>query len=635
MAKTCPSCNTTYPDSVAFCPNDGSGLISTAGGDGLIGEVIADMYLVTSLLGQGGMGTVYHAQHVRLPLQVAIKILHANRSSDPAQAIRFRQEAESASRIDHDRVARVYDFGTTASGEAYIAMEYVPGRTLATLLEERGAFDAVEAGQIIFMTAEGLDAAHRIGIIHRDLKPENIMIVDDAEGSIRVKVLDFGIAKMMSGPKSATLTQHGFIIGSPSFMSPEQVMGETLDARSDVYSLALLAFVLLTGVRPFSGNTPEAEMLGRLTTPPKKLAEVAPTVAWPAELQALFDRTLSSNVDVRPARARIFADEFFNVINSWKGATRPPGMISGSTSKPPFTLATAVAGADPAMISAELAPPGTVAPRSRKWVAAGAGLAIILAGSAAAYELSAHAPSNARQVASAGTIADSTTLAAPPTAAARSEVANNSGGKPADKILAPKTPEQAAPVTVDLSKTDPRKPSAPVVKPVQPALTPRTVPAAHTPAIDSAALRATAASAAANVAKAPVSVAEAKPSAPDASSKTPAELSNEAKTTLRNYADAIESHQTTRLRSAYPGITSSQVDTWGTFFQFASNIKITLNRIDFADALTATPGSKIHATVMVTINYRNDSNRKDEHDSAKWQAVLARSATGWQLVDLQ
>ncbi len=324
MPKTCPTCDSTYPDAMTFCPKDGSGLRATVVKDDLIGEIIAERYLVTDLLGEGGMGMVYLAQHVRLPQQAAIKILRAASSNDPAQSVRFRQEAEAASRIANDRVARVFDFGTTPSGDAYIAMEYVPGRTLKRRLEDQGGMDPSEAAQIITMIAEGLDAAHRIGIVHRDLKPENIMIIEDADSGIRVKVLDFGIAKMANADASNALTQVGFIIGTPAYMSPEQVRGETLDSRSDVYSLGLLAYLCLTGRLPFSGNTPEGEMIARLTTSPAALSNVRPDIAWPTDLQELLNRVLAPMASDRPSSASAFARELTQSISKWRGATFTP-----------------------------------------------------------------------------------------------------------------------------------------------------------------------------------------------------------------------------------------------------------------------------------------------------------------------
>jgi len=317
MTKICLMCGDTFPDTISFCAKDGSALRAAVVGDHLIGEVFCDRYVVTDLLGEGGMGAVYAARDVRLPQQVAIKVLREQGMADPSTVARFRAEAEAASRINHDRVARVTDFGFMNDGRAYLIMEYVGGKTLKQTVTDRGLLDCAETSRIVTMVAEGLDAAHRLGIIHRDLKPDNVMILDDAGGGVRVKVLDFGIAKVLqSNGESAGRTQTGFVIGTPQWMSPEQILGETLDARSDVYALGLLAYTMLTGRRAFESASAEAEMMARLMSPPRALAELLPSVSWPTGLQELFNRTLSRDVSERPGGALAFAKEFANVAAS-------------------------------------------------------------------------------------------------------------------------------------------------------------------------------------------------------------------------------------------------------------------------------------------------------------------------------
>ena len=314
MPKICLMCGASFPDATTFCPADGSALRAAVQGDDLIGELVAERYLITDLLSQGGMGEVYLASDVRLPQQFAIKVLKQQKSPDPSLIARFRQEAEAVCRINHDRVARVFDFGFMADERAYIVMEYVAGKTLRKLVEERGAIDPVEAAKITLMAAEGIDAAHRLGIVHRDLKPENIMILDDPGGGTRVKVLDFGIAKLQDAEADRGYTQPGFVIGTPAWMSPEQLLGEPLDARSDVYSLALIAFVLLTGEHAFTGVSEQAEMMARITVPPRTLTEIRPQEQWPADLLRLFERTLSKKPMDRPATASQFATAMLNAV---------------------------------------------------------------------------------------------------------------------------------------------------------------------------------------------------------------------------------------------------------------------------------------------------------------------------------
>ena len=326
-------CGETFPDTTTFCPRDGSALRAAVQGDDLIGELFCDRYVVTDLLGEGGMGAVYLARDVRLPQQVAIKVLRDKTAADAVTVSRFRQEAEAASRINHDRVARVSDFGFMTDGRAYLIMEYVSGRTLKQTLEERGPLPPAEAAHITSMVAEGLDAAHRLGIVHRDLKPENVMVVDDAGGGTRVKVLDFGIAKVLQDEDTAGRTAPGFVIGSPPWMSPEQILGETLDARSDVFALGLLAYAMLTGQRAFANTSEQAEMMARLASPPRTLEDALPGVVWPVGLQALLNRTLSRDVNLRPAGALAFAREMTKVIGDGVAAGATPLSTPAALSK--------------------------------------------------------------------------------------------------------------------------------------------------------------------------------------------------------------------------------------------------------------------------------------------------------------
>jgi len=386
MPKICLMCGVSFPDATTFCPTDGSALRAAVQGDDLVGELVAERYLVTDLLSVGGMGAVYLASDVRLPQKFAIKVLKQQGAPDPSLIARFRQEAEAVCRINHDRVARVFDFGFMADDRAYIVMEYVAGRTLKDLLASRGSLDAQEAARIIGMIAEGVDAAHRLGIVHRDLKPENVMILDDPGGGMRVKVLDFGIAKLQNAEAEQGYTQPGFVIGTPSWMSPEQLLGETLDVRSDVYALALIAFALLTGERAFTGPSEQSEMLARITVPPRTLKEVRPDVQWSVSLQQLFDRTFSRTISDRPASAGQFAADMMRVL---------------PRASTPFTAAHAVtrivtqepgsAGVDPGRPAGSSAPSVT-SPRLRIGVAVSALAAIAAVLAVFGWQRSATAP---------------------------------------------------------------------------------------------------------------------------------------------------------------------------------------------------------------------------------------------------
>ncbi len=326
MPKVCPVCDTVYPDANAFCPVDGTTLHVVDLEGGLIGSVVADRYLVTDLLGEGGMGKVYLARHVRLPQQAAIKVLRPEMVKDPAAVARFNREASNASRIDDENVARVYDFGEASGGTVYLAMEYVAGISLRDLLERDGPMEPRRAAGIIDQIGRGLDAAHRLKIIHRDLKPDNILVIEGPDGRDRVKVVDFGIAKAF-GAEEGNLTKTGFVVGTPEFMSPEQLTGRPLDARSDVFALGLVAYQCLTGALPFPGDTPEQKMAGRLMRAPLRLDEVSDK-GWSPALQEVFDAVLSREVEKRPESAGDFARRFSAAIEA--GATGQPGAGSGA-----------------------------------------------------------------------------------------------------------------------------------------------------------------------------------------------------------------------------------------------------------------------------------------------------------------
>ena len=328
MAKVCPTCTKEYGDADLYCPADGTTLQTVNAGDDLIGTVVADRYLITDKIGEGGMGRVYLARHVRLPQNVAIKVLHPAMVRDATVVARFRREAINASQIENEHVARVFDHGEVAEGLFYIAMEFVEGEPLSKIITREGALSPARAIEIARQVADALAAAHErpTPIVHRDLKPDNIMIGVRRDGTDRVKVVDFGIAEAMSGggPK---LTQQGLVIGTPEYMSPEQLSAITLDCRSDIYSLALVTFDMLTGQLPFVGESPHEAALMRLRDRPRTLAEVKPDVAWPPALQAVIDRGLAR----APADRFATAPEFARALKDAIGA---PVVATGATAAP-------------------------------------------------------------------------------------------------------------------------------------------------------------------------------------------------------------------------------------------------------------------------------------------------------------
>ena len=313
--KICPSCSREYGLDDRFCPVDGAVLRSTEASSNLVGQIIAERYHVVRKLGEGGMGQVYLAEHVRMGRQSAVKVMSPALTRDPDAISRFNREAANASRISHPNVASIYDFGETPEGLIYLAMEYVEGESLTTLLERQGALHPARAAAIVRQTADALSAAHERGIVHRDLKPDNIMLARSRDGGDAVKVVDFGIAKAV-GAESQRVTRTGYVVGTPEYMSPEQLSGDPVDARSDVYSLGLVAFTMLTGTLPFPSETAQESMIMRLTERPRSLAEVMPEVAWPDELQRVIGRALERDARARYETASEMGGDFERAITT-------------------------------------------------------------------------------------------------------------------------------------------------------------------------------------------------------------------------------------------------------------------------------------------------------------------------------
>jgi serine/threonine protein kinase len=267
--KFCPQCNQTFGSELRLCPRDGTALRLREVPDGLIGRVIAERYNIVGKLGQGGMGTVYLAEHVRMGRRCAVKVMNSILLNDPDSLDRFTREAKNASLLNHPHVAAIYDFGETADGIVYLAMEFVEGESLAAVLNRNHGLPEQQALELGSQVADALGAAHELGIVHRDLKPDNIMVCYSKAGNLRVKVVDFGIAKATQGG-SQTVTRTGYVVGTPAYMSPEQILGDPLDGRSDLYSLGCILFEMLTGQRAFTGPSGEVSTRRRLTEPPPR-----------------------------------------------------------------------------------------------------------------------------------------------------------------------------------------------------------------------------------------------------------------------------------------------------------------------------------------------------------------------------
>ena len=285
---------------------------SESGGDpDLIGTVLAGRYRIESLLGVGAMGAVYVGEHLHMGRRDAIKVLRSSLARDEEAIARFTRGARNLSAIRHPNVCAIYDFGTTEAGFHYLAMEYVDGASLTDAMEREGGVLSVErATRILGQAADALKVAHDRGIVHRDLKPDNIMLTAGSPGTETVKVVDFDIALGPQEGEDARVTRHGYVVGTPEYMSPEQLTGDPLEGRSDIYSLALIYFRMLTGRLPFPDGTAQEVMVHRLTGDPLSLAEAAPAGAGiPPGLEPVVRRALARKADERYEDVEEFARE--------------------------------------------------------------------------------------------------------------------------------------------------------------------------------------------------------------------------------------------------------------------------------------------------------------------------------------
>jgi serine/threonine protein kinase len=269
--------------------------------DQLIGSVLADKYQLIERIGKGGMGVVYRGVHLLMDREVAIKVVHARYAQqDPSCLDRFKLEAKATSALSHPNVMAVFDFGITDTGTAYLVMDYLRGESLDQILKREGELHPLRALRIFRQACGALAHAHSKGVIHRDLKPSNIMLVDEHDESDVVKIVDFGIAKLLPGARgnSQQLTDTGQIFGSPLYMSPEQCMGNSQDGRSDIYSLGCLMYEALAGIPPITGDNVLAVVYKHLNEIPVSMGVLARQKV-PDELEEIVAKALEKHPDSR------------------------------------------------------------------------------------------------------------------------------------------------------------------------------------------------------------------------------------------------------------------------------------------------------------------------------------------------
>jgi tRNA A-37 threonylcarbamoyl transferase component Bud32 len=309
----CPRCGRCEEADVARCPADGAVMQSVPS----VPRLVENKYRIEQLLGRGGMGGVYRARDMRLDRLVAVKVVRAELMGDPEARRRFRREAQIIARLQHPSIVSIFDYGTFPHGGAYLVMELVRGEDLRRVLQKEGRLEPGHAMRILSAVCDAIETAHRAGVLHRDLKPENILLPGDG---VDAKVLDFGVAKVVADDAPAAdllqtrdqslATTAGMIIGTPAYMAPEQFRATQLDARTDVFSLAVVAYEMLTGELPFGrGSLGEVILAQARGAPPMRNVNV------PAAAERAIRNALDMNPDRRPPSPQAFAHLLASSLN--------------------------------------------------------------------------------------------------------------------------------------------------------------------------------------------------------------------------------------------------------------------------------------------------------------------------------
>ncbi len=299
-ATFCPQCGgqlgvsaTTMPPPASFSPRSVPAL-EKAPADPLIGAVVADRYRIDSMIGRGGMGVVYRVEHSKIGKVMALKLLTGELARNKDTVRRFKREALMVSKLSHPNTVQVFDFGS-AGGLTYLAMEFLAGFDLGELIERQGAIPFSQLAKIIIPACGALQEAHDVGMVHRDIKPENLFVTRTPTGEELVKVLDFGLAKLRESRELNDITSTGNIVGTPYYMPPEQVRGEEVDARGDVYAMSALLYTCLTATHVFEAPSPIAVLTAQVSQAPEPPHLRAPQLDISLSVSALIMKGLAKD----------------------------------------------------------------------------------------------------------------------------------------------------------------------------------------------------------------------------------------------------------------------------------------------------------------------------------------------------
>ncbi|HEX9108217.1 MAG TPA: serine/threonine-protein kinase, partial [Longimicrobiales bacterium] len=355
----CPSCSTEYPPGARFCLRDGLALQPRVQRSDLIGQIIAGRYQLLRNLGEGGMGRVFLAEQIKMGRKCAVKILHKELAGNPESLARFSREAREVGRLDHPNIVQIHDFGEDDSGITYLAMEYVDGVTLTRILHEAGGpLPVARALAIGSQVAEALVAAHAAGLVHRDIKPDNVLVTRRRDGSDLVKVVDFGIAKAMYNDGFDTLTRTGYAVGTSRYMSPEQLIADPVDGRSDVYSCGCVLWEMLIGHPLWQGGA--QEYARRLQQPAPRVRAEMPQLA--PELDELVAHALEPRPQDRLPAALELRDGLEQLLTGLSEASRGAYRQSSPATGEPRVVSRLDATPVPARRTGREAVPGPAAP---------------------------------------------------------------------------------------------------------------------------------------------------------------------------------------------------------------------------------------------------------------------------------
>jgi len=360
--KRCPTCQRLYQGDARFCPRDGTALVNVPDAPGAAAlpaaspapdapasttqirmavkpkasgadpaktirdQIVDGRYKVVKKLGEGGMSYVYEAADISTNEHVAVKIMTPKLAQDKTAADRLRREAGLAMRLKHPNVCPIFRLGETTEGLIYLVMPLLRGELLSDKEVREGAIPLPVGIPLMRQVCEGLQYAHDLQIVHRDLKPENIFVEPQEGGALRAVVMDFGLAKeRKTEPGMAKLTATGIILGTPEFMSPEQIRGKTLDGRSDIYALGLVAFEMFTTKLPFEGKTAQDLMIARLRGQPVPLRRSRPDL----DFSPAFEKALMKAIETEPGDRYQSALEFAKALEDAAAGGAAGGGIAG------------------------------------------------------------------------------------------------------------------------------------------------------------------------------------------------------------------------------------------------------------------------------------------------------------------